>query len=138
MTALRHPVLIVDDDPVLLELIGMIMEQLSQGRWEVHIASTFGRAWERLEHGPVDLLVVDVCMPPPGGLGFIREVHQRFPGTLIVAMSGDNPPGREEACLQQGAQLFLEKPRSGDGWLVVHAMLDERLRLAEEAAQNPG
>lgn len=138
MSSRRHHVLIVDDDTVLLELIGMIMEQLSEGRWEVHTASTPQAALDLLERRPAEMVVADVCMPGAGGLAFIREVRQRYPRLMIVAISGDTPPGREEACLRNGATLFLEKPRSGDGWLAIYAILQERLRLAEEAAQVEG
>ncbi|MCX8157050.1 MAG: response regulator [Verrucomicrobiae bacterium] len=131
-----HQVLIVDDDPVLLELIGMIMEQLADGTWQVHTAASPRAALDLLQRQPVDLLLADVCMPGPGGLAFIREVHERHPHLMIVAISGDAPPGREEACLRHGAEMFLEKPRSGDGWLAIFAMLQARLRLAEEGAQN--
>lgn len=127
-----HQVLIVDDDPVLLDVITMIMEHLSAGRWKVHAAARAEAALEVLQRQPMDLLLADVCMPGAGGLAFIKEVRARFPRLVIAAISGDTPPGREEACLRAGATLFLEKPRSGDGWLAVHAILQERLRLLEE------
>ncbi|WCJ59795.1 response regulator [Fontisphaera persica] len=134
MTAPCHQVLIVDDDLVLLELMGMILEQLAGGRWKVHTASQAQAALDFLQRHPMDLLVVDVCMPGAGGLALIREAHERYPHLLIAAISGDAPPGREEASLREGAALFLEKPRSGDGWQAIQAMLEERLRLAEETA----
>jgi CheY-like chemotaxis protein len=133
MSSRCHQVLIVDDDPVLLDVIKMIMEHLAGGRWKVHAATHSETALSLLETHPMDLLLADVCMPGAGGLAFIREVRERFPRLIIAAISGDTPPGREEACLRAGATLFLEKPRSGDGWLAIHAILEERLRLAEDA-----
>src|SRR4051812_15862972 len=63
----RHKILVLDDDPELLELYGEMLGQLPS-KPEIHTASTGARAMALLEAEPFRLLICDLKMPKMDGL----------------------------------------------------------------------
>ncbi len=93
-----------------------------------------------------DLLLVDLAMPEPGGLGAIRTVRRRYPQVRILALSGTDSLGLILDALAAGADGFV--PKSADpaiitaplravaaGWNVLpRAVLDRLLESTDRAA----
>jgi PAS domain S-box-containing protein len=104
-------VLVVDDDPNLLEMIGVALRQ-----WGAEVASAAGVA-EALEvmgrWGP-DVLISDIGMPTADGYDLIREVRRldperggRIPAVALTAYAREED--RTQA-LSAGYQTHLAKP----------------------------
>jgi DNA-binding response OmpR family regulator len=66
-----HAILIVDDDPCLL---GLLRLHLQNAGYCVHVAEDAVVAGRMLLSCPPDLLIVDVNMPYMDGLEFVRAV----------------------------------------------------------------
>lgn len=56
-----------------------------------------------------DLAIIDLSMPPLGGVAAIRHVKARHPATRILALSGTEDLGLAEEALRAGADGFLRK-----------------------------
>jgi len=80
----------------------------------------------------IDLLVIDVRMPIMDGLQFLALLHRNYPNLLKVALTGNVTENYRAACLSNGAELFLEKPTSQDGWKNLYSTLKELVRLQPE------
>ncbi|WP_250028860.1 response regulator [Paractinoplanes maris] len=91
-----------------------------------------------------DLVMVDLHMPPPGGVRAIAAIRQEAPRVRVLAMSGDDDPAPAVRALRAGAEGFLPKSSEPadllqpllaalDGWVVLPAEL-----LHAVMAQNPG
>jgi len=63
---------------------------------------------------------------------FLRLLHRRFPNLQKVALTGFANESVRAACLDAGAELFLEKPRTGAGMESVIATLEELSRWQTE------
>ena len=102
----RPVVLLVDDDPDLLDLADMVLDQ--EGL-RVVTASNGRRALSALEVVEPDVIVTDLMMPELDGLGFI-QAYQARPGerARIVAVSGFVP--YLEKARELGAVATLPKP----------------------------
>lgn len=105
-------VLVVDDDPVLRELL---VQHLMQGGHVIDAAGNGAEALHRLNEEPFDLVLSDVDMPAMDGLELARAMRsdpalRRMPLVLLSA--------RRDDTLWHHAQflgaLFLAKPVLGE------------------------
>ena len=128
----QKKVLFVDDDAKLLELIQQLMSFLSQDSWEIFTAPDVSRALRLLQDQRIDLLVIDIHMPVVDGLQFLNLLQRKYPNILKVVLTGDATEEYRARCLNNGAELFLEKPREEGGWRTIHATLHELARFQPE------
>ncbi|MFZ2176145.1 MAG: response regulator transcription factor [Rhodococcus sp. (in: high G+C Gram-positive bacteria)] len=61
-----------------------------------------------------DLAIVDLSMPPLGGVAAIRHIKRLHPGTRILALSGTDDLGLAEEAIRAGADGFLPKTAQPD------------------------
>jgi CheY-like chemotaxis protein len=83
----------------------------SQGEWQILLAQNSGKALLLLQEHAVDLAVVDVQMPVVDGIQFLALLNRKYPNVQKVTLSAYADDVARAACLAQGAELFLEKPR---------------------------
>ncbi len=100
-------VLYVDDEPDLLELAQIFLEQ--QGDFHVGV-STSASAMLRLPLNlTYDIIVSDYQMPEMDGLAFLKGVRERFGDIPFILFTGR---GREEVvieALNNGADFYIQK-----------------------------
>jgi CheY-like chemotaxis protein len=123
--AKQHQILFVDDEINFLETIRALFTAWSKNSWQVECAATTDQALEMLKTRPFDLIVVDVNMPVLDGVQFLRILNRRHPDLKKAALTGLATEERRSACLANGAELFIEKPRSAEGLKSIFVMLDE-------------
>jgi CheY-like chemotaxis protein len=99
-------VLVVDDDPDILDAICDILE--GEG-YRVARARDGAQALERVEGEVPALILLDLMMPVMDGVGFARALRLRglAAGVPIVVVSADGHPSR---AADVGAQGYLAKP----------------------------
>jgi len=125
-------VLFVDDEPDFLGVVLEVFGSLSAGHWEIHCASSADAALEMLKHRKMDLAVVDANMPLLDGIQFLALLGRRYPELKKVSLTAFATEDRRTACLAAGAELFIEKPHSMEGYKSVHAMLDDLMSWAPQ------
>lgn len=128
----RKKVLFVDDDVSFLEVLKNLMAHYAEGQWEIFTAPDTGQALGILQENHLDLLVVDVHMPVVDGLQFLSLLQRKYPNILKVALTGDASEHYRAACLSSGAELFLEKPVTAEGWHGVYMALNGLASLHPE------
>ncbi len=85
MTVPRR-ILVVDDEPMVAKLAGMVLEQ--EG-YEVSVAAGAAEALALVASGlRVDLVLSDFLMPSMNGQELIRRVQECSPSTVAVLMTG--------------------------------------------------
>src|SRR5947209_14808318 len=117
-------VLFVDDDLSFLEVLKNLMAYYAADSWEIFTAPDTGQAFAIMQAHRLDLLVVDVHMPVVDGLQFLSLLQRKYPNTLKVVLTGDATEHYRAACLSNGAELFLEKPATAEGWHDIYKTLD--------------
>ncbi len=128
-------VVVVDDHPLFSRGLSLLLPGVSEGRVRV-VATTddasAAAALVRRHHA--DVAVVDLHMPPPGGVRAIAAIRRTTPRVRIVAMSGHEETGPALEALRAGAEGFLPKSSEAadllhplvailDGWAVLPAQL---------------
>ena len=125
-------VLFVDDDVKFLETIQELMIALSGGQWTVVTAESASRAFALMQEQTVDLVVIDVQMSVMDGIQMLSLLNRGHPNVQKVVLTGHASEKYRAACLSNGAELFLEKPTTPDGWQSLHAVLNELIRVRPE------
>ncbi|GIX50457.1 MAG: hypothetical protein KatS3mg132_651 [Limisphaera sp.] len=131
-SAARRRVLFVDDDPAFLEVVTGLMTELSRGSWEILTARNASEAFQMLQQRPVDLVVLDVEMQAIDGVQVLSLLNRSHPHLQKAVLTGYATENYRAACLAQGAELFLEKPTTPDGWASVHAALQQLMEFPPE------
>jgi two-component system cell cycle sensor histidine kinase/response regulator CckA len=100
-----HTFLLVDDDPLLLE----VLQEALESTGEVVLAAPSGfdalRLWSA-HGGAVDLLITDIKMPGLDGRELARLCRERTPGLKVLFISGSEPVSIEI----DDSTAFLRKP----------------------------
>src|SRR6266513_802162 len=106
-------VLIVDDDPALLQALPQAL-RLRMGGVTVETADSAAAALERIAVQDYDAIVTDIKMPGMDGLALLAEIRTRRPDTpkQITTAHGENPPLLD--ALRGGACDFIQKPIDRD------------------------
>lgn len=105
----RHKILLVDDDPDLLDMYREILSELPSAP-EVHTATSGSRALALLESDVYRLLVCDLKMPKVDGLQVLSIVRRKYPTlrTLVLTSVADEQFRSRAYAL--GVDLFWHKP----------------------------
>ncbi len=105
----RHKVLIVDDDPAVLELYRELLAQLPS-RPEIFVAASGARALSLLRGQPFRLMLCDLKMPKMDGLQVLAIVRRQFPELRTVVMTGVQDEEFRSRAYGLGVDLYWLKP----------------------------
>jgi two-component system cell cycle sensor histidine kinase/response regulator CckA len=124
-------ILLVDDEPLLLELG---CEILSQQGYQVVTALSGEEALEahRLSGTPIPLAILDLAMPGMSGLETIRALRERDPTIKVILSSGFHPSSRVESLLGAEVDAFVNKP-----YEIPHLTAEVRRLLDQDAPFFP-
>jgi PAS domain S-box-containing protein len=101
-------ILVVDDVEQQRQVAAAILSRLG---YRIHTASNGEEAVEYLKTRAVDLLVLDMIMPPGiDGLETYRRVVEQHPGQKAIITSGYSETGRVSEAQRLGAGTYLKKP----------------------------
>jgi signal transduction histidine kinase/ActR/RegA family two-component response regulator len=107
--ARESTVLVVDDEPVVLDVTRQILENLgyralcaNNGREAVDIAESFD--------GDIHAVVLDMGMPVMGGAQAFPLLMKARPNLKVLISSGYELDPAAQAMLDAGAQAFIQKP----------------------------
>jgi CheY-like chemotaxis protein len=129
----QQRILFVDDDLEFLQMIDRLLRLWSNNRIEVLTAPSASAALSLLQSNPPDLIVIDVCMPVVDGLQLLSIVSRRYPGVPKVVLTSQPDQATRDACLNNGAELFLEKPGTSEGFESIFATIEELAKWKPES-----
>ena len=112
----------VADHSLFSRGLELLLSAASEGR--IKVAGRTENADEALalvrRHRP-SVALVDLAMPPPGGVGAIREIAHHYPQIRILALSGTDDRDLALEALAAGAHGFI--PKSSDPDVLVPPLL---------------
>ena len=105
----KKRILLVDDDPQILEVFAALLEEAG---YEVEQAEHALAAVAAIVRAPPDLILADIRMPIVDGLGLVRELkaHADSRQIPVIAVTGYDNPETREAALKAGYDDYITKP----------------------------
>ncbi|AKA37992.1 two-component system response regulator GlrR [Yersinia ruckeri] len=131
MTA-RKPanLLLVDDDPSLLKLLGM---RLTSEGFHVTTAESGQEALRLLMREKIDLVISDLRMDEMDGMALFVEIQKYQPGMPVIILTAHGSIPDAVAATQQGVFSFLTKPVDRDA---LYKAIDAALELSIPAGDD--
>ncbi len=110
--ASRRPrVLIVDDDPLIRDLVRAVLEDAS---YDLDEASSGEEALRVASRRPPDVVLLDVMMPGLDGFQVAERMKKddRLHDAVVVMLTAKNAPEDRARGLEAGADVYFTKPFS--------------------------
>ena len=122
-------VLLVEDDERLASLVERGLRRAGHGVVVVH----GGReALEQADDEAVDLIVLDIEIPPPNGMAVLRALRERGDERPVLMLTGRRDVPDRVAGLRSGADDYLSKPFALDELLARIEVLTRRHPVSSE------
>lgn len=131
MTKYASRLLLVDDDPGILTLLGMRLR--SEG-FHVSACENGPDALRHLVREPVDLVISDLRMDHMDGLTLFGEIQKQVPGLPVIILTAHGSIPDAVSATQQGVFSFLTKPVDRDA---LYQAIDQALTQRGAAGENP-
>jgi len=128
-------ILIVDDDPALLEALPEALH-LRISDLDIDTCDSGHEALERIAETEYDALVVDIKMPGMDGLELLAEIRKVRPDTPTILITGHGDHELAIEALRLGAQDYVTKPIDRDYFVSSLQRSIECHRLARDVASK--
>ena len=102
-------VLVVEDEGEIGLLLDLI---LNEGNFELDYVNNLLSADEYLQKEQPSVIILDNKLPDGFGVDFISYIKKKYPAIKIIMISGF--ASAKDVALENGADLFFEKPFSKD------------------------
>ncbi len=106
-------VLIVDDDPALLQALPEAL-RLRMGGLTVDTADSVAAALRQIAARDYNAIVTDIKMPGMDGFALLDEIRARQPDTPMLIITGHGERALAIEALRKGACDFVQKPIDRD------------------------
>ncbi|MDN5680594.1 MAG: two-component system response regulator GlrR [Ewingella sp.] len=122
--------LLVDDDPSLLKLLGM---RLTSEGFRVTTAESGAEALRLLNRERFDLVISDLRMDEMDGMALFAQIQQHQPGMPVIILTAHGSIPDAVAATQQGVFSFLTKPVDRDA---LYKAIDAALSLSSPSGDE--
>jgi DNA-binding NarL/FixJ family response regulator len=102
-------VYVIDDHPLMRDALTMLVQRVRPGLKVVSVAKLNSLEATVERQGTPELICLDLKLPDTLGLSGVHAVKAKFPNVPLVVVTGSEASECEAACLEAGANLFLEK-----------------------------
>ena len=100
----EHKILIVDDDPAVLDILGDFIAVFG---FEYETAADGLEAVEILKQNGFDIVLTDMMMPNMDGMELLRHIHNNYPETKVMVVTGYDRTFTYTDVINAGASDFF-------------------------------
>jgi len=104
---------VIDDHPLMREAVVMLLRRMRPGADVVELERLGGIESAVKQHGSPDLITLDLKLPDTTGTSGVHELKKLYPETPLAVLSASPSADSEEACIEAGADIYIEKSSGG-------------------------
>src|SRR5258707_5903649 len=132
-----EPILIIDDDEVLLRALSQTIE-LRMSTVNVEIVTSAQEALRLLQKHRYSAIISDIKMPGMDGLELLTHVQEQYPDIPVLLITGYHNRKMALQALQAGAYDYIRKPIERDDFVAAlsRALSTYQLRQQIKAQQS--
>jgi len=125
----KMSILFVDDDIVFLEILKISLSELD---YHAIFTSSAKEAIRIMSDMLIHVLVTDIVMPKMDGFALLNIVNEKFPETVVVALTSEEDLKSAVRFMQQGGVNYIKKTASPDELLMALTSAVKRWHLQDE------
>ena len=123
-------VLIVDDEPAIIETLQLFLQGLDISH--IHGAACGEKALEYMDQNQYDYIFIDLMMPGMNGIELLKKIQQYQHLTSVILMTGYPSMKAVIDAMHNGASDFLIKPFRFEDIKVIFQRLEKLHQLREK------
>ncbi|WP_447969541.1 ATP-binding protein [Nitrospira sp. M1] len=100
-------ILVVDDDPDILELV---VDRLEGEGYQVQPARTGKDALKAIQGNLYDGVILDIGLPDMNGVQVLQTIRQQYPYLPVVMVTASEAKDRAMVAMERGANAYILKP----------------------------
>jgi DNA-binding NtrC family response regulator len=121
-------ILVIDDDPVIRNLMRSILKEKSNA----FAVETPSLAFKILKNEAVDIIICDFQLPEMNGLRVLEKIKEEYPDIEVIMISNSGDMDTVIGALRKGAADFFKKPfTAAEIWVAI-----ERTKRFSELYSN--
>ena len=106
--ASQYKVLCVDDEP---NILSSLRRMLSLEGFQVSTADSAAAALAHMAKEPADVVISDLQMPQMNGAELLKQIHQQWPKTMRLLLTGATDMSAGIEAIKQGeVYRYIAKP----------------------------
>jgi len=131
---------VIDDHPLMRDAIVMVLRRLRPAENIVELERLDKLPGGVKQHGDPKLFCLDLKLPDVTGVSGVIALKQGYPEVPIAVYSASPAADMEEACIEAGADIYIEKSAgSGELAAALKGLLQADADTEDTAAPaNPG
>jgi len=102
-----HKILIVDDNPDMLDIMGSYIESFG---FEYDKSKDGLAAIENLKNGDFTIVITDMIMPNMDGMQLLKYIRENYPKIGVIVITGYGDSFSYTDVIRAGASDFMAKP----------------------------
>lgn len=102
-------ILIIDDDPDILDALSALLE-VESGSYHVVTADSMESAYRVADEVSPDLAIIDISLGGKSGLDIVPFMRRRFPDMICIMMTAHRDVEFAARAIRNGANDYLHKP----------------------------
>jgi len=119
-------VLVIDDDQAILNFMNIFL--LQTGEFDVHLLQDSTRAFDVLEKGNFDVLLLDMDMPNVSGMDVLRYIKENNINIVTIVLTGVEDIDLAISAMKLGTADYMLKPIDEDRLLdTLHSAIDKNI-----------
>lgn len=103
---------VIDDHPLMRDAIVMVLRRLRPAETIIELERLDKLGGAVKQHGEPGLFCLDLKLPDTTGVSGVVAVKQLYPDVPIAVYSASPAADMEEACIEAGADTYIEKSAS--------------------------
>jgi DNA-binding NarL/FixJ family response regulator len=107
-------VLIVDDHALFREGLVLLLEALQQNVEALQAEEATSAFAQLAAHPDLDVVLLDLVMPGPGGIDLLQEIKRISPTVPVVILSSEEGIGTVTDAIEKGASGYIPKTSTGE------------------------
>jgi PAS domain S-box-containing protein len=136
MTSEPIKVLLVEDNPGNIRLIREMLKEAKPALADLEDALSLLTAVERLAKGGIDAVLLDLGLPDSQGISTFVELHNQFPRTPIIVLTGATDEKLGLQAVREGAQDYLVIGKVNGEWICRAVLYAVERMQGKEALQR--
>jgi RNA polymerase sigma factor (sigma-70 family) len=100
---------VIDDHPLMREAIAMVLRRIMPTSKVVELVRVGSLAAAAKAHGEPELICLDLKLPDVAGTEGVARIKAAYPQVPLAVISATPASEAEEACMEAGADLYIEK-----------------------------